>query len=279
MIRPSESLPDFKAPPVVETVLAVAYEPLAGMSNLKLCEVWIDLFRERFPQAEERPPYPAPIESFVAPAASGVSVSAGMGPPPTRLWMVTERGTELLQLQADWFARNWRKQGEGDAYPRYEKYIRPAFTAGIAQLREYVEQSGMGKVSPTQCEVTYVNHIRPAEFWRDHGDISRVFTVTDPSQYFPGRSESVAFRSTYLITDAEVGDAPLGRLHVQIDSGIAQDTREPIFILNLTARGAPLLSSDDEGILRFLDMGRRWIVNTFAEITTPAAHQAWGRTQ
>jgi hypothetical protein len=44
-----------------------------------------------------------------------------------------------------------------------------------------------------------------------------------------------------------------------------------MFVLNLTARG--LLGKSTE----FLDLGREWIVRSFAEMTTTEMHEVWKR--
>ena len=71
-------------------------------------------------------------------------------------------------------------------------------------------------------------------------------------------------------------DKPIGRLHVALESGYRNSDEEPIFILNLTARGAPRGDGID-GVLGFLDVGREWVVRGFASVTTPTMHKEWGR--
>jgi hypothetical protein len=48
--------------------------------------------------------------------------------------------------------------------------------------------------------------------------------------------------------------------------------------LTLTARGAPI-GAGVAGALEFLDLGRRWIVRGFADLTTERMHIAWRRTR
>jgi hypothetical protein len=49
-----------------------------------------------------------------------------------------------------------------------------------------------------------------------------------------------------------------------------------MYVMNLTARGRPDEESI-EGALRFLDIGREWIVRGFAAVTTPEMHAIWRR--
>ncbi len=279
MIRGSDQLPAFDAPPVIEVVLAVAFEPLPGLSNVRLVETWVELFRSRFPSAEERPAYDAPIELFDVSPGPEVRVSTSFGPPPMRLWMISEAGTELIQLQNGWFARNWRKTGEGDEYPRYENHIRPAFENDLREFVSYIEDKGLGTVIATQCEVTYINHITRSDIWGAHGEAARVFRSLGAIETRWGRAESVALKTTALITDDGLREEPLGRLHLQVDSAFRHDTKEPLFVYNLTARGEPIGGNDISAVLRFLDLGRERVVTSFVDSTTDSAHRAWRRTQ
>jgi hypothetical protein len=44
-----------------------------------------------------------------------------------------------------------------------------------------------------------------------------------------------------------------------------------MFVMELTARGQVGTGTE------FFDLGRKWIVKSFAELTTPAMHKIWGR--
>jgi hypothetical protein len=49
-----------------------------------------------------------------------------------------------------------------------------------------------------------------------------------------------------------------------------------IVVFTLSARGRPQGSKPDD-IVRWMDDARAWIVNSFAELTTPAMHKLWKR--
>jgi hypothetical protein len=48
--------------------------------------------------------------------------------------------------------------------------------------------------------------------------------------------------------------------------------------MTLTARGVPH-SSDQEELLRCLDVGREWVVRGFADFTTDEMHNLWKRRE
>ena len=53
-------------PPIVETVLSVQFEPLAGLHTAHLGLLW-EKFRRDFPRSEEQPPIDQMIEQFPEP--------------------------------------------------------------------------------------------------------------------------------------------------------------------------------------------------------------------
>ena len=59
-----ESLPRFKKPPVVETVLGVHFRPLGKLTSAHQGLRWERCFRHRFPNLEERRPVEEARERF-----------------------------------------------------------------------------------------------------------------------------------------------------------------------------------------------------------------------
>src|SRR5438093_860850 len=111
--------PDFENPPVVEVALSVAFDPLPRVTTADLGALWALHYRQRgFNSTDDQPPVSIPPEQFEGPpTAPGVRVEMLTGPPLPRLWFRNEAGTQLIQVQGNWFARNWRKMDSGEAYP------------------------------------------------------------------------------------------------------------------------------------------------------------------
>ncbi len=74
-----------------------------------------------------------------------------------------------------------------------------------------------------------------------------------------------------------VGEPPLGRLHVSIQPGWRKPDNAPIYVLELTARGAPT-GIGMEGAQSFFDVGHDWIVRGFRDLTTSDMHKIWRLT-
>jgi hypothetical protein len=73
----------------------------------------------------------------------------------------------------------------------------------------------------------------------------------------------------FTIPDAE--GKPVGRLHVDVQPAFRTSDSRPMYVFHLTARGQVGKSSE------FFDVGRRWIVKSFAALTTPRMHEVWKR--
>jgi hypothetical protein len=69
---------------------------------------------------------------------------------------------------------------------------------------------------------------------------------------------------------------PVGRLHSVTTPRYRVDTMEPVYVLEMVARGQPLGPGLD-GAVALLDLGHEYIVRGFADLTTRRMHEVWGR--
>jgi uncharacterized protein (TIGR04255 family) len=181
----------------------------------------------------------------------------------------------LIQVQQDRFVFNWRKSDGSVEYPRYEK-VREAFLREIEVFERFLGREGLGRISPNQCEITYVNIIESENAWKHHGELGAVLTAINEepqSSVLPKREE---IRAAWRYVMRNQQGMPIGRLHVVAEPVFRRSDDLPMLHLRLTARGEPVDRNMD-GVTRFLDLGREWIVRGFASITTPAMHEIWGR--
>ncbi len=270
-------MPDFDEPPVVEVALSVQFDPLAKLGVPQLGLLWTK-FRDRFPKVEEHPPLEPAFERFGVRGSPshGPQLRMSAKPPPVRCWFLNEDGTELVQVQSDRFAHNWRRAGSRETYPRYE-HIRQTFKDELDVFRKFLATERLGEFKPNQCEVTYVNHVVSGKSWERHGELGNVLTIFAPkySDGFLGEPEDARMTVDYVIPSPDGG--PFGRLHVSAQPAYRAVDDRAIFIVTLTARGCPG-SADLTGVLRALDLEREWVVRGFASITGSKMHTEWGRT-
>lgn len=277
--RPPD-LPDFQMPPLVEVVLGVQFAGTNGLRTVHYGRLW-DTFRTEFPSFGEHPPLDPMFETFGARSErEQLKLQFSTEPPLPRLWLMNApshtQANELLQFQPDRFLHNWRKTGDDATYPRYEN-IRERFRSELTQLNKFLTSERLGEIEPTQCEISYFNHILSEDgedlptnfhtvfsFWRDG--------LFDERQLgFEGAAVNIRF----AIRDDD--HQPIGRLHVTAQPGHSSDGT-PMIALNLTARGRPTDPSI-EGVFSFLDQGRDNLVRRFAALTTKKMHERWGRRQ
>lgn len=266
------SLPEFRSPPVTEVALAVQFEPIEltpvhlGLIALRMRELGLE-------RIEQHPPLQPVIEQFGGPP-SPPQVRFEFGPPIVRHWFISEERNTLVQLQPDRFIHNWRKVRKGDEYPRYES-IRAMFSERLGQFTEFVAAEQLGELAPNQCEVTYVNHVRPSAQWHDASGLAQIVGIAGNSYAdgFLPTPEEMRTAARYVM---EHQGQPIGRLHINCHTALDLAQNEPVVVINLTARGAPR-SPDLDGVLAFMDMGREWVVRGFADLTTPQMHVVWER--
>lgn len=267
--RPHD-LPDFSDPPVVETVLSVQFDRLPGLQTAHFGLYWNQV-RDRFPKTEEHGELPSLIEfpPEQPQPVVGIQFQALEAPPIPRFWFVDKAGTALIQVQKDRFIKNWRKTGDGVLYPRYEK-VRQGFDLDFAEFAGFVTDNRLGNIHVNQCEVTYINHIPAGAGWETHADVDKVFTVwQQPRSDYPGNAEDIMFRARFPITVKDRGF--VGRLHVSLQPVRRISDGVPMFVFELTARGQIGEGTD------FFDLGRKWIVRSFTQMTTQPMHKVWGR--
>lgn len=282
----AKKLPKFARPPVVEVALAVQFAPLKGLTAAHLGLIW-DRYRDRFPKLEQHPPTHNRVErTGLRPATQGLQINFTVGDQIVpRIWMITEDSSQLIQVQGDRFARNWRRYHDDHLeYATYDQ-IRPQFVDDFALFRKVIADLGFGDLTVDQCELTYVNHIRTCDVWSNHSQLDRVFVgwLSKNLDLDGQDAESLSVNFSYQL---QKPDEFFGRLFVSIGSqyvakkadGSPQSDFAPIFAMNLVVRGQPM-GEGDEGVMRFIDFGHETIVKFFAQITTKTMHEAWGRTE
>lgn len=259
-------------------VIATHFRPIERLNLVGIGAVGALLAERGFPQVEEQPPYDPPIERFdVGFAPPSISLELIGGVPRPRVWFLNDAGDELLQVQDNWFACNWRKVAPDAEYGRWE----PRWNAFVKSYENVKRAVGLDDdaFDHQQVEVTYVNHIEIDRSIPEPGNLSHALSVLVPAND-PRRSdfkipppERSDLRQSYrMLKDNE----PVGRLHVAVASAFRLPGPQPIITMNLTARGRPLGAGLD-GVRLFAELAHEWIVRSFPALTTEAMHTEWGR--
>jgi uncharacterized protein (TIGR04255 family) len=266
---------NYERPPVVEVVAAVSVDVKGAPVAPELPLFWDRDLRDTFPTLELQPPFPVPFERF-APGARSPELRSSFagGYPSPRYWAKNANGTELLQLQEGWFACNWRRIDPAWQYDRWPSR-RTSFERWYLTYSQWLENAGRGVPAATQCEVSYVNHIRPTpSSWQAHGDLAKIFDLR-VGRDFPFTLEQGAIDLQFLLPGDAEGSTP-GRLHARIQPAFGRDGLEPLYVFELTARGEPA-GPDIQNVLDFLDRGRAAINIAFEGLTTDLMAREWGK--
>jgi uncharacterized protein (TIGR04255 family) len=269
----SSPLPEFDNPPVSEVAISVEFDPLEGWRSPHAGLYWGSI-KTDYPRTEAQPPLPSQIEKFgdAFPQIPMLRVEV-VNPEIMRFWFLAEPPTHLIQVQRDRFIINWRKVRGDEKYPRYAEML-PRFAREWAQFQEFVREQGVGPITVQQCEITYVNDILRGEGWDIVSDSLSLFSPWwgSGSEGFLPKPETVVINGSFRMPDDR------GRLHFATQHVQRQIDQREVIQLRLTARGYPD-SNDDSGVLRWMDLGREWIVRGFADLTTPRAHALWKRSR
>lgn len=266
-------LPNFESPPLTEVAISVQFESLPALQVPQIGLLW-SKFRDRFPNTEQHTPLDSVIESFEQPTHPKIQFEISNVPPVPRCWFLNDTGSELVQIQLNRFTRNWRKVDKSDLYPRY-KYVREQFVQDFNYFCNFLEAEALGEFKPVQCEVSYINNIEPTNDWNEHSELGKVLTMWNPRKVDGLLSSLESSRvATQHIIRNEDGN-PFARLHISTQPAFSSADNQPIFVMNITVRGAPFEQSS-QGVLTFIDKGRELIVQGFKSVTTPEMHKVWG---
>jgi len=269
-------LPKYAKPPVVEVAMSVQFDELADFKLVHFGQLW-NYYRERYPKTENHPPLGSVIELFGKQGPERATLSVESGYPVGRCWYKSDDALRLVQIQPDRFILNWRKLDTDVEYPSYAT-LRELFVKELNQFLVFVSEQELGDFTPTQCELTYVNHVPSRDGWSSRDELSNVLATwsNEPSRGFDlPPIEDLRFQWQYQFQELS---KPLGRLHVHVHSAVRTSDRTPILVLQLTARGAPL-GGDVGGVLAFSDRAHEWIVRAFTTVTTERMHKLWERNR
>jgi len=276
MSKAAEGLPRFRKPPVVETVLGVHFRPLEKLTSAHQGILWERCFRARFPKLEERAPVEEVRERFgeerLQPAGS-VRWRVADRPEVPRLWAASESGEHVVQIQRSALFANWLKTSEEVPYRHYPARRR-AFSEQLAQVDQFVRDEGLGRIEPTSCVVTYVNHIDYGGLDEIGPALARILTcwVNETSDDWLPDPDKIVLSLAFPMPEEA------GRLNVELRPIVRREDKKQMLRLELTARSAVQKREVAEA-LEWLDLGHEWVVRGFASLTRAEMHRLWERIQ
>lgn len=247
-------LPHFRRPPVTEVALTVQLEDAIGFRLLDLASI-ANAWAEDLPDASERSHLPR----FYG--HEDVEM-----PDTPRLWLQSDSGDRVIQLQQDRIAVNWAKADTGDEYPRYET-IRAFLVDAWRRLEVIVGDLGLAMPLPDICRLRYVNELRASQGWMSESDTGNLIAPW-----------KLAMSDDFLPVTAGL----IMHFHLPDNRGMLDihgwHSEEDMFALMLESEVWPS-TPDLDGVLDSMDLAHEWIVRGFTSATTPEAHSLWERSR
>jgi uncharacterized protein (TIGR04255 family) len=248
-----ETLASYEKPPLVEVVCGLRFEPLQKLRIPHLGVYWSGIEQE-FPTCEHAPPLDLIPDLF----------DAGAGLPMPRVWLINKAEDRLIQLQKNAFIYNWRKREGAGAYPRFRKLFRE-FKEHLSTFQSFLNERQIGIVTPTDCELTYINHITKDQGWESAGDFGRFFrdvTWRAEGTRFLSVPQNMGWTASFALPEDK------GVLHAKIDQGSRKVDNVPVLVLELRARG---LGADrtPKAVNGWFAAAHERIVCAFEDLTDP----------
>jgi uncharacterized protein (TIGR04255 family) len=262
-------LPNFTNPPIDEVAVSVQFPTINGLIQPHFGLLWSKL-RDKYPRVEAQPRIEGPIENLYEEPLQQVQFQ--MLQPQGRTWYLSEDDERLVQLQDTRFVQNWRRR-HGD-YVRFEG-VKNDFWTSFELFREMLSDEKLPLPVTQQLELTYIN-------WIPQTPAPDAVRMTEAAEVnvrgLRPLPESLDWSGRYVV---EEDDHPVARLYVQYFHVLRASPPNPGpgAQFALTFRAPAVEGMSDERIDKLMDVGREVIVRTFTDLTTPAAHAAWGRTQ
>jgi uncharacterized protein (TIGR04255 family) len=274
MIQRPAGLPVYRNPPIDEVAISVQFLPVEGFLDEHIREYWHTV-RADYPLAQPMPRIEAPVEpidsSAPAPPMQIQLQMSGMIPTQGRMWLINEADDFLVQVQNSRFIQNWRRRET--AYPYFEA-INDLFWLNYRKFEQFLRDADLPQPQVQQVEVTYINWISDMpmiSFFKPAG-VATISVFGEDRQ-----PEDQNWTARYLIRSE---NELVERLYVQCLPALRpQASAERGTHFALTFRAARLAGIPDDEAAELIGTARTVIVNTFAELTTDAAQESWGRVQ
>ncbi len=268
----------FAKPPIWELAISASFgAPILSMYDIR--EVH-DLFRSRFPVAEQQAPYgglqPYPATgTILQPQPQFIQF---VGPPGgARWWLISDTGTDLIQIQENFLARNWRRlappPGEISPYPGFDE-IFGDYRSVVDELEGWAKKTGYPFPEPTIVELLYENLI---SLERPDGSRFRTSEIITPLLFDPPLKSAALNLSWFEFIDEENYDS---NLDLRVELGMAglpaSEGDEMTPYIKLSFRARRLVSSWMDGF-EFINLAHSVLRDRLVTLTTEECRATWNQ--
>lgn len=256
----------FSRPPINEVGLSVSFAEPSLFDGYDIRALH-DLFRAHYPIHERQAP------------TDGNDMEAAFGLPPlapsasSRWWFIASNSADILQLQENYIARNWRRTVSPDhppSYPGFAKLLSD-FERDLATVKNWRESLGYNLPDARSCELMY-DDVIPVEVGNQRFELSNMLKFWNPiSQTRPFAGWQCAWVEPVVAEEANLA----GNLQVQIlAAAMTQDDAPPRPILRIIWKASTLNAPlHDVGI--FFRAAHERILSRFSEMLTAELMDSW----
>ncbi|RYG30715.1 MAG: TIGR04255 family protein, partial [Burkholderiales bacterium] len=193
--------------------------------------------------------------------------------PASRWWFVSADDYNLIQVQENFFARNWRRMtlapDPGGEYPGFD-VVRADFDRHLSALLKKRELAVSEAIKPVAVELLYDNMIHLAP----HGEPLRLSDVFEPIQFSDGRLRH-GMQMVWLEKfegGTGVQNAQLQVAFAAIGAAVGGGVARPFAKLTLTARASV---HDWSSVPEFFDRAHDFASERLASLTTDTIRATW----
>lgn len=269
-VSASKSIFVFERPPVEEVLCGIQFKSQDALVTAHCGQLWNRYKLDGYCGATDEPILVPSSESF---GMESPSDSQPL-PLPPRVWFHKGDRTAIVQVQRDRFLHNWKKSSTQTKYPKYH-HIKSLFKERLDTFQSFLDENEIGRIQPTQYEITYVNHIAQGEGWETIEDIGEIL----PSfQWGSSSNKFLPIPSNMMIQSRFDLPTALARLHAVARVAYRKSDHKLMLLLELTVQGMPNDPSGHE-MWDWFDTAREWIVWGFADLTHDEIQtKIWGRS-
>jgi uncharacterized protein (TIGR04255 family) len=253
-------LPSYKHPPVNELSFGVVFQQLGGFQTRHFGQFWSE-HQSDYPTTEDQSPL---LDISEVEAQRLVLIQI---PPLRRAMWYSQDQQYVAQLQDSRVYLNWRKLSPEVEYPRFAA-VYSRFERLWSEFVTFVEREKAGAISTLRYELAYINHIelsdRVAESLEEH---VKIFKFSPIEAAYVSPPESVNANWKFAMPNHR------GTGTANLTNGKTQKGQN-VLVLALTCSGTP---SEKYSFAEWFESAHEWIVRSFTDLTTSAAHQKWQR--
>ncbi|MEH2104663.1 TIGR04255 family protein [Nostoc sp.] len=183
-----------------------------------------------------------------------------------RVWFESADKRQLIQLQANRFHYNWRRQSEAEKYPHFED-IYPKFEQEWQIFQNWwIELTGL-PLQPVHYELTYLNQLDKNFGWNNPGDTSKIFT-------FAGKEWNGFLKKPRLYSSALEFILPnnLGILTVSLNSRLRIEDNSFLMFFELTSRSV----DTSYNFTDWFHAAHEYTVKAFLDLIQEEIKHEWG---